>query len=604
MVDSRCDGGMSSAFVLSGFVLLGFCFCAMLVAVAGFFVGAPITPLCAPLGFVLAAAIAASASKKSLREVGLAALIALAAIIFSCCMASLFVDNSYDGNGYQKAAVVQMANGWIPLQGSVGERPSFQELYGSSDYIAMRTALWVDHYAEGPWEIASSIYAITGNLESGKAYTLILMFSVGLLVAGYLRIHGFKGWQCAIVAVVAAVNPITMVQFKVYYVDAALMMSLLVLLVGFAMALDSDHPWVRRLSWPIIFMAFGVCANVKFTGLAYAGVFSLAFAVLVIGIGMRHPGILSRRRVLALGALLVCSVVFAVGVLGFTPYVTNFLVEGHPFYPLFGPNAVDIMTGNTPVGFSDMGIIERIATGLLAPAADTHGGGEAIAYHFKMPLTVSPEELPPLAKCDLRISGFGVLYSGIFILCVACLPFLLVIAARRYKLLFYVAILYLAPSVLLMLAMGDSWWARYSCYAYFLCPLVLTFLFLVDNAANYKAERLVGCFASTALTLLLIVNVGYFVPYNVMPAWRQTQEVRATMASWKAQLSDESKELTIAGRDARLGLVYTLHEAGVPFTYAGTALDGFEPDGEFLFGFYRMDSPFEEHIADTPEESR
>lgn len=601
MVGARCDERQSMALMLAGLVLMGFCFCTELVVVAGFFAGVPVTAACAPLGFALAVALAWGVRRGPSREVVWAALAALAAIALSCLLASLFVDNSYDGNGYQKAAVVQMANGWIPLQGSVGERPLFQELYGSSDYIAMRTALWVDHYAEGPWEIASSLYALTGNLESGKAYALILMFAVGLLVAGYLRLRGLRGWQCAIVALVAAVNPITIVQFKVYYVDAALMMSLLALIVGFAMALGGRHPSAQRMSGPLVFMAFCVCANVKFTGLAYAGVFSLAFAAAVVAVGVRHPEELSRRRVLGWGALLMGAVAFAVGVLGFAPYVTNLLAEGHPFYPLFGPNAVDIMEGNTPVGFSDMGILERIATGLLAPAADTHGGGEAIAYPFKVPFTVSSDELPPLAKCDLRISGFGVLYSGIFILCVACLPFLLVVCARRCRLLFRVALLYLVPSVLLMVVMGDSWWARYSCYGYFLCPLVLTFLFWVENDGRRRAVRLIGCLAGAALALLMLANVGYFVRYNVVPAWQQTQDVRAEMVSWKAQLADGARELVIAGRDARLGLVYTLREAGVPFTYAGTAIEDFSPDGEFLFGFYRLDSPFEEPMADKAE---
>lgn len=598
MVGERRDGGAARVLVLAGLILVGFCFCTQLSAVAGFFAGVPVTAVCAPVGLALAVAIAWGGGRWPAREVALAALAAIAVIALSCWAASLFVDNSYDGNGYQKAAVVQMANGWVPLQGSVGERTLFQELYGSSNYIAMRTVLWVDHYAEGPWEIAASLYVLTGNLESGKAYTLILMFAVGLLLAGYLRLRGFRGWQCAVIALVAAVNPITVVQFKVYYVDGALMMSLLALIVGFAMALDGRCPFARRVSGPLVFMAFCVCTNVKFTGLAYAGVFSLAFAVAVIAVGVRRPDELSRRQVLGWGAVLVGAVAFAVGVLGFAPYVTNFLAEGHPFYPLFGPNAADIMEGNTPVGFSDMGVLERIATGLLAPAADTHGGGEAIAYPFKVPLTVNPDELPPLAKCDLRISGFGVLYSGIFILCVACLPFLLVVCARRCRLLFRMALLYLVPSVLLMVAMGDSWWARYSCYGYFLCPLALTFLFWFGNEGRYRAQRVVGWLAGVVLALLMAANIGFFVRYNLVPAWQQTQEVKSTMASWKGQLADGTRELVIAGRDARLGLVYTLREAGVPFTYAGTALEGFDPDGEFLFGFYRMDSPFEEPMAD------
>ncbi len=33
---------------------------------------------------------------------------------------------------------------------------------------------------------------------------------------------------------------------------------------------------------------------------------------------------------------------------GWSPYVLNFVRFGHPFYPLMGAGAADIMAGNTP----------------------------------------------------------------------------------------------------------------------------------------------------------------------------------------------------------------------------------------------------------------
>lgn len=574
--------------LLSGLMLLGFLFCVVLVSVAGFFSGVQMGPLHAPLGFALSVALVARLTHCSWRDAGAAAGVALAAIALSCVAAAQFVDVSYDGNGYQKAAVVQMAEGWNPLRGSVAERPSFQELYGSDEYIAMRTALWIDHYAEGPWEIASSLYCLTGSLEASKAYTLIAMLATGLLFAGYLSMRRLACWQCCFAGFVAAVNPITVCQFSTFYVDGFLMLALFVLLLGLVMAFDRRCASARAMSLGLTFMAFCVCANIKFTGLAYAGVFSLSFAVLFVIVGIRRPNEISRAYVSAVGVVLVSAVLFSVVGLGFSPYVTNFLEEGSPLYPLFGQGAVDIMTSNTPPGFSGMAPIERVLTSLFAPASTIHGESGAVDYSFKIPFTVLPQELTSLAACDLRISGFGVLYSGIFLLCIAVLPFLLVSGQTKCRLLFRVSIAYLVPCVLLLAFMGDSWWARYSCYSYFICPLVLVYLFwLKDNSPNALCGY-AGYAASLVLSVLLLVNVGFFVRYNVVNAYEQTQKINESIDDLAATVADGGR-LQVAGQDARLGLVYALREAHVPFAYEGIDPEGFEPQGELLYALYRVE---------------
>lgn len=596
-----------AAFVAfsAGVILTAFFFCVMLVSVVGFWVGVPITPWHGYAGFLLAVVLVAALTPCSWRELSVAALVALILIVGSCVLSAQFIDGSYDGNGYQKAAVVQLAEGWNPLQGSVAAQASFQELYGSNEYIAMRTALWVDHYAEGPWDIAASLYRACGVLEAGKAYTLIAMAEVALLVGGYLGIRRFRAWQSVVVGLVAAVNPVTVAQFTVFYVDGFLMLSLLSLLVGLAMLVSEDRPEMLRPALGLSFVAFCVCANVKFTGLAYAGVFALSFALLLLYLGMRYPERYPRRRIVLSGVVLVAAVFFAVCVLGFAPYITNLIEAGNPLYPLFGADAVDIMTSNTPPGFSEMSPFERLMISLFGVASNVHGGSELIEYGLKVPFSVSADELDALTACDLRISGFGVLFSGLFVICAACLPFLLVWAFRARRTLFQMSVAYLAPTLLLLLAMGDSWWARYSCYAYFVCPLVLVLLFAAMRTCSHQSVwRRVAGGVGLLIVAIAFVNVGYFVRCNVIPAYEQTKELQATMTSWKAQLADGTKELEVAGADARLGLVYALREADVPFTYAGTAVEGFEEDGEFLFGFYRLSSPFAGAVADAGQATK
>lgn len=573
---------------LSGLGLVGFFFCVMLVSILGFSLDIPMGPFHAPLGFGLSVVLIAGLTRCSWRDIGLAAIVAFAAIALSCIVAAQFIDISYDGNGYQKAAVVQMAEGWNPLRGSVMDRPSFQELYGSDEYIAMRTALWIDHYAEGPWEIASSLYCLTGSLETSKSYTLIAMIAVVFLLSGYLSIRRFACWQCWVVGLVAAVNPITVCQFSVFYVDGFLMLTLLALLLGLIMALDERCSFMRATSLGMVFMAFCVCANVKFTGLAYAGVFSLSFALLLIVLGIRHSSAFSRIYVAAVGVTLISAVVFSVVGVGFAPYMTNLMEAGNPLYPLFGEGAVDIMTSNTPPGFSELSPIERVLISLFAPASTAHGQSEVAAYGFKMPFTVLSQELSSLAACDLRISGFGVLYSGILLLCVAVLLFTLVSRRVKCGLLLHISVAYLVPTALLLVLMGDSWWARYSCYAYFICPLALVCLFWLGNSSSNAHGRRVGFAVGCVLSALLLVNIGFFVRYNVVNAYEQTQRIKMSIGDLAAMVSS-GEQLQIAGQDARLGLIYALREAHVPFVYEGIDPEDFDPQGELLYALYRIE---------------
>lgn len=572
---------------LSGMELLGFFFCVMLVSMLGFSLDIHMSPFHAPLGFGLSVAFIAGLTRCSWRDIGLAAIAASAAIALSCIAAAQFIDISYDGNGYQKAAVVQMAEGWNPLRGSVMDRPSFQELYGSDEYIAMRTALWIDHYAEGPWEIASSLYCLTGSLEASKSYTLIAMIAVVFLFSGYLSIRRFACWQCWVVGLVAAVNPITVCQFSVFYVDGFLMLTLLALLLGLCMTLGEQCSFMRLTSLGIVFMAFCVCANVKFTGLAYAGVFSLSFALLLIVLSIRQSSAFPRIYVASVGITLISAVVFSVVGVGFAPYMTNCIEAGNPLYPLFGEGAVDIMTSNTPPGFSEMPPLERVLVSLFAPVSTVHGEGEVVSYGFKMPFTVLPQELASLAACDLRISGFGGLYSGIFLLCVVVLLFTLVSRRVKCGLLFRVSVAYLVPAALLLVLMGDSWWARYSCYAYFICPLALVCLFWLGNNSSNVRGRRVGFAVGCVLSVLLLVNIGFFVRYNVVNAYEQTQRIKMSIGDLAAEVSDGG-QLQIAGQDARLGLVYALREAHVPFQYKGIDPEDFEPQGELLYALYQI----------------
>jgi len=205
------------------------CFIALMMAVPaiGLLFGVPVMGWMVPFAFALAVLLVALASESGTPRCTLrAGLIALVAVVLATVACGCVLDLSYDGNTHHKQAVAFLAQGWNQLGGSVAGFSAFQELYPSGDAIQ----LWIDHYARGPWLYGAALYDLTGWIEAGKSYTLVSMLAAGIMLGAFLARRGFAGWQCALVALLAVVNPITVPQMITYYNDAVLMMCLLLML--------------------------------------------------------------------------------------------------------------------------------------------------------------------------------------------------------------------------------------------------------------------------------------------------------------------------------------------------------------------------------------
>lgn len=557
----------------------------MALCAIGLFFGFPLQAAYVIVSFCVVVALSAFLSEWAGKVVMISAAVSLCAIALSCFLAGQFIDWSCDGNMYHKIAVAALSEGWNPFRGSVADAEAYSFVYpeGSS------AVLWVDHYAQGLWEFSSCLYAFTHNMEASKCYTLLAMLALSFLVSGYLGVKGFKGWQACVAGLVAGANPIALAQFSTYYNDAFLVLSLGILIVGLIMIADSDALALRGIALLAVASAFVGCVGTKFTGLAYAGMFSLAFACLYIVFGVQRRNGFSFRELLKLGTFLVGTVLVSVLVIGFSPYVTNYIHEGHPFYPLFGEGAVDIMTGNSPSWITGMSSsIEKVITSLFSPVSNPYLGHESAEPLFKVPFTWDESELSWLRSCDLRMSGFGVLFSGSFILCLLVCPVMLVVLYRRCRLFFACFVAYLIATVGLMLGLSDSWWARYSGYAYYFVVFVLVFLFFDANSRKKAWYRRVSAFTSVTLLVCLLANSAFFFSYNIVPHWLDSREWYDTIDSLAEVTERDDVDLHIGVRGAQPGLLYTLRDWGIPFEYEGINPEGFVADGELQHLEYRF----------------
>jgi hypothetical protein len=271
---------------------------------------------------------------------------------------------------------------------------------------------------------------------------------------------------------------------------------LIVILIFALMDCESEKRGQNKDTFKSLFIIASVsifAINNKFTG----------FICGVVLIGYIVKQIVQKNYKNAVTLTLAGMLILAIGVLfvGYNPYITNFNDFGHPFYPLFGKNSIDIMYNANPKSLIEANPIQKFFALFL------------LDYNWKS-IPFNPVKIPMLRShhsCDLRLGGFGMLFMEIcfFIL----LTFFLNLKNKNYKKLFFPVGLLLFISII----MPANWWARYIPFFWY------AFIFLlvpldIDHSRNKKLFYV--------LFLLIIINSGTFLIGNAVRGITYTQNLK------------------------------------------------------------------------------
>lgn len=569
-----------AAFRISGLAVLFLMFWLVVIGEMGFHFDLSPSWMTLACAAVLSAVGCLALSRRespAAMAAGLAA--AVVVVCAACAVAGAFHDLTVDGNAYHKLAVAAMRDGWNPLDSSVSEWRHYAEIY----CFETRAPLWVDHYAHGTWVIASSFYDVTGNIERSKCCTLLAMYAVASVGQDVLKTLGLRRWQAVGIALLGALNPITLAQFDTFYVDAFLMCGLMLLIAGLFL-IDADVGLgARPMALAVVFASFVLCADAKFTGLAYAGAFSLAFCLLYLRrYFTKTPGF-SRGETIALAVFFVGVVVFSIVGPGWTSYVNNMIDHGNPLYPLAGEGAQDIMTPQQPDSFNGASTPEKLFWAYFSQCDQIAAGADHLPQ-LKIPLTVSAAELEVLDAVDLRMSGFGPLYSGVLIVGVVGYGALLARSWRRGERVFGPALAYGVMTLVLTFGISDSWWARYSGYVYVSNLVVLGYWASAANE-NEGTKRLLQRAGCTVMAVLLAVNSLLYVPFSLVPRYLDSADVAAQVS--RIVDGQESGKSVFVSYDYMPGQIYTLEDAGVDFTVESYADHASEYETDDVVGAVR-----------------
>ncbi len=520
----------------------------LIISVIGFVLPVNIEVIIVPLSFVLALLIYYFVNKRIIdtKQFLVAAIIIVAVTVIMCIVCSYIYSSDGDGNYYHKVGVGAIANGWNPFKESVQD---FSSRFFAVDNIDFN-AIWVDHYGKASWMIAGAIYALTGSIECGKVYNVLGMIVLFGQVVPLLEKVGINKILVYVFSVLIVFNPISNVQIFTYYVDGFLF-SLTVALMISLIELVREASDNKINVYLFIMSCMIVLGNIKFTGLMYGGILCVIYYVYYFVVQYRGK----KRIAIKEGGYFVGVAVVTIGVAGAPTYVQNFIEHGHPFYPLMGEGAVDIMGLNSPGGFLDHSIIYKLFYSIFGRIDNfcIMMGGDKLLPELKLPFTFNMEELSRFGDIapDSRISGMGIFFSGL-IICSTILGVFYIVKNRKVlKSVMPLIIINVAFTIFMMIILSESWWARYVpfMYVFMIAGFIIT--------ARFASRGIIKGIYGILIIVLAVNNAMFFA--NLRNFYSGSKEIRDTVSS----LQDKTIKVT---RVDYPGCLYLLEDTHINYS--------------------------------------
>lgn len=396
-------------------------------------------------------------------------------LIASVYVANMLYDSSYDGRTYHQLGIYYLVNGWNPVY------QKMTDLVALKDFLNIPNELWVEHYLKFSEITASNFVLMFHNIESGKALNYLL--SIASFLYGVRILSNIFNFKVAfLVSFLAVFNPVLLAQINTYYVDGLLSSGLLILFLSIIdLEIESS-----KTKYFIFILAIIMCANIKLTGLAYAGVIGICYFIYRFW-RFRFP------KGVFLSGIIACLFIILTGI---NPYITNILENKNPFYPLLGKDKIDIMSYNTPKIFEHLNPAEKLFISLFSKTQNLSQNSPDPV--LKIPFTKSGNE-NYLNTPDMRIGGFGYYFGGILILSILYLVF----TFKTFK--FKAGKLFLGLLALIIISIGinpESWWARYVPQIWLIPIVIVGYSFYLHQKSFLNILR-------NVMILFLLLSIFY-----------------------------------------------------------------------------------------------
>jgi len=367
-------------------------------------------------------------------------------VLFFVCfvIASFIYDVSYDGQTYHLQTVYDLKTGWNPIKDTL--QNTGQNIF-------------IQHYAKAYEQFSYSLYLITKNVEGCKSVNCLLLISSFLIVNKTLDRYftGLSNRYKFIFSFLISCNPISVHQLFTFYVDGQVASLIVILLSSIFLYLKDQEQ-----ALPVIISSGIILSNMKFTGLIYSIIF--------LGSGLTFL-IFQRKRVIQYLFASTIIIVVSIFIVGYNPYYRNITEHGNIFYPLLGSDKVNIMGGvNAPLSFAKKSNIIKLLEADFSNSRNVHGQSVMSEPSLKIPFSFKISEWTVFKSHDVRMGGFGPLWSGILLIAILGIGigFKNNVPGRKYYLLM-ICVIFLS-----VLIIPEGWYARYA-PQFWLIPLIILF---------------------------------------------------------------------------------------------------------------------------------
>lgn len=420
------------------------------------------------------------------------------AVILSC---GAVFDQTWDGGAYHKTAVGLLKNGWNPLYQTAVE---FNEKSGLLPFAGSNPVKYAEAYPKASWYIAASIYYMTGNIESGKAYTLIFAVITCFIIYRYCRIKQYTVAKCIILSLMAGLNPMVLAQMHSYYVDGLTGCILIMLMAESLLIADNDMKCDKKRHYFVLSALIILGCGLKFSTLGFT-----ALTCMVTFLFQAYKYRENVQHVAKIFGYYACMAGFSVVVVGAAPYLTNLHRYNDIFYGF--SNMMDRESLEADFGIAGLGKTGRMLASLFGKMS--HGSYQSLRELLKIPFTYDKSELDYYSFVDLRVSGSGIFFSGILLFSLAVIAAM----AIRRKLKSdsdRLMLLYLACIAFELIAFEGTYQIRYVSHIYIVVVYAFELLWRKEEWCHRRQKRCVYGLSTIMIVFLCLnglpwIKLGY-----------------------------------------------------------------------------------------------
>ena len=494
--------------------------------------------------------------KKDLKKEIISVIIGTLVFIFTTLVSGYILDNTADGNTYHKLAVGAMKNGWNPVYTDVAK---FNKDKGNpfdilEDNVNVK---WVNTYAKGSEIYGAVIYSFTNNIDSGKSFNMLFVFIGLFILYEILKKLKLSTWKSLLLSSIMALNPISLTQLTNYYLDGVLSICLFIIII----IIMHRELLKENRNYIILGLSIIWACSVKFTGIAFAGVFCGLFYLYNNFYLFKKNKKEFKPFIIKETIFYIVVVLISVLIVGSSSYTKNMVEHSHPFYPLYGKGHV----GNMVLMEMPKSMQKDNNTMIFIKGIFSKSENSSPSYSpyndqpdWKIPFTISMQELKNFVSPDLRIGGFGYFFGGVFLLSIIG-TIIYITEYRKKKEYDEIAknLLFLGTSLVLVLVLDGSYWARYIPYVFMFPVLVLlNFYKLGIDKKFFKVYPLVIAFF-LLLDSVLILGVQVYFSY------RTNAYIRGQIKEFK-EFSKENEIVDIKlNHHGIQGIEYNLDDLGI-----------------------------------------